>query len=322
MFDDIMKSQCKLVCLGVGVGAGIIAIYAATGKVGIFAALLLGLAMGVFMALVLLQIFCTGENADLGQMEDMPEGSAAAAASGGGTPSGPPKVNAPKDRGTPAPKAPVPNPPKPNPPTGTAPEPVLPNKADPLNARTGMGTTAAAASTSAAAAGTDKVAMRAESHSGGNDAATAQDPTFTSATTDAEAGAQVDAAPKAAPKAKKTETKAKSAPAKPKAKPADTAEEDVGTKPATLDGPRGGTADNLKEIKGVGPKLEGVLHDMGFYHFDQIANWTDEEVAWVDANLVGFKGRVSRDNWIDQAKTLAAGGETEFSKRVDKGDVY
>ncbi|MEQ8254575.1 MAG: hypothetical protein RH980_00775 [Roseovarius confluentis] len=314
MFDDILKSQCKLVCLGVGFAAGIIAIYAAIGKVGIFAALLLGLAMGVFMALVLLQIFCTGENADLGQLEEMPEGTAAAATSGG-KPSGPPKANAPKDRGTPAPNAPVPNPPRPNPPVGTEPEPILPNKADPLNARTG---------TSAAAAGTDKVAMRAETHSGGNDAATAQDPTFTSASTDAEAGAKVDPAPKAPKPEKKAKTK--KAAAKPKAKAktktADAAEEDVGTKPSTLSGPRGGSADNLKEIKGVGPKLEGVLHDMGFYHFDQIANWTSDEVAWVDANLIGFKGRVSRDNWIDQAKTLAAGGDTEFSKRVDKGDVY
>jgi predicted flap endonuclease-1-like 5' DNA nuclease len=300
--------------MGIGVAAGIIAIYAALAKVGIFAALLLGIAMGVFMALVVMQIFCTGENADLGQMEEMPEGSAAAGASGGGTPSGPPKVNAPKDRGTPAPKAPAPNPPKPNPPAGHAPEPVLPNKADPLNARTAMGT-------SAAAAGTDKVSMRAETHSGGNDAATAQDPTFTSASTDAEAGAQVAPAAKVEPKPKKkAKTKAKKTGAK--ATPADTADENVGTKPDVLSGPRGGEADNLKEIKGVGPKLEGVLHDMGFYHFDQIANWTDEEVAWVDANLVGFKGRVSRDNWIDQAKTLAAGGDTEFSKRVDKGDVY
>ncbi|QFT92688.1 NADH dehydrogenase subunit E [Roseovarius sp. THAF9] len=319
MFDDILKSQCKLVCLGVGVVAGIIAIYAAIGKVGIFAALLLGLAMGVFMALVLLQIFCTGDNADLGQLGEMPEGSAAAASSGG-KPSGPPKANAPKDRGTPAPNAPVPNPPKPNPPVGTEPEPILPNKADPLNARTGMGTTAAAASTSAAAAGTDKVAMRAETHSGGNDAATAQDPTFTSASTDAEAGAQVAPASDDKPKAKKAATKPKKSAAK--AKKADVVEEDVGTKPEVLSGPRGGSADNLKEIKGVGPKLEGVLHKMGFYHFDQIASWTDEEVAWVDQNLEGFKGRVSRDNWIEQAKTLAAGGETEFSKRVDKGDVY
>jgi NADH-quinone oxidoreductase subunit E len=45
-------------------------------------------------------------------------------------------------------------------------------------------------------------------------------------------------------------------------------------------------------------------------------------VAWVDQNLEGFKGRVSRDNWVEQAKTLASGGETEFSARVKKGDVY
>lgn len=98
--------------------------------------------------------------------------------------------------------------------------------------------------------------------------------------------------------------------------------ENEGSKPATLEGPRGGVADNLKEIKGIGPKLEKLCHAMGFYHFDQIANWTADEVAWVDANLQGFKGRVSRDNWIEQAKILAAGGETAFSRRVDSGDVY
>lgn len=97
---------------------------------------------------------------------------------------------------------------------------------------------------------------------------------------------------------------------------------DVGTKPTGLDAPRGGAADNLKEIKGIGPKLEMLCNEMGFYHFDQIANWSAQEVAWVDANLKGFKGRVTRDNWIAQAKVLAAGGETEFSKRVEDGDVY
>lgn len=97
---------------------------------------------------------------------------------------------------------------------------------------------------------------------------------------------------------------------------------DEGSRPAALDGPRDGVADNLKEIKGIGPKLEKLCHSMGFYHFDQIANWTPDEVAWVDANLEGFKGRVSRDNWIAQARILAAGGETEFSKRVEDGDVY
>jgi NADH-quinone oxidoreductase subunit E len=92
--------------------------------------------------------------------------------------------------------------------------------------------------------------------------------------------------------------------------------------PATLAGPRDGQADNLKEIKGVGPKLEQMLHQMGFYHFDQIAAWTEAEVTWVNENLAGFKGRATRDNWVAQAKILAAGGETEFSARVGKGDVY
>ena len=97
---------------------------------------------------------------------------------------------------------------------------------------------------------------------------------------------------------------------------------DEGTKPETLDAARAGGADNLKEIKGIGPKLETMLNEMGFFHFDQVASWTADEVAWVNANLSGFKGRVSRDDWVEQAKILAAGGDTEFSKRVDKGDVY
>ena len=97
---------------------------------------------------------------------------------------------------------------------------------------------------------------------------------------------------------------------------------DEGQKPATLSAARDGGADDLKKIKGIGPKLEKLCNSLGFYHFDQIASWTDQEVAWVDANLEGFKGRVTRDTWVAQAKLLAAGGDTEFSKKVDKGDVY
>ena len=93
-------------------------------------------------------------------------------------------------------------------------------------------------------------------------------------------------------------------------------------KPRALKAPRKGGADDLKMIKGVGPKLEALLHSLGFYHFDQVAGWTEAELAWVDDNLEGFKGRASRDGWIDQARRLAEGGETEFSKRVKKGDVY
>ncbi|PLS22117.1 NADH-quinone oxidoreductase subunit E [Neptunicoccus cionae] len=75
-------------------------------------------------------------------------------------------------------------------------------------------------------------------------------------------------------------------------------------KPRTLKAPRKAGADDLKLIKGVGPKLEGVLNEMGFYHFDQIAKWGPEEVAWVDARLK-FKGRIVRDNWIAKADELA-----------------
>ena len=118
------------------------------------------------------------------------------------------------------------------------------------------------------------------------------------------------------------EPKAKAKPAAKQKADAPAAAAGEGTKPETLSAARDGGPDNLKEIKGVGPKLEALLHTMGFYHFDQVASWGPDEVAWVDQNLQGFKGRVSRDDWVAQAKILAEGGETEFSKKVDKGGVY
>lgn len=92
--------------------------------------------------------------------------------------------------------------------------------------------------------------------------------------------------------------------------------------PEFLSAAREGGPDDLKQIKGVGPKLEKTLHGMGIFHFDQIAGWGPKEQAWIDDNLEGFKGRATRDDWVPQAKTLAAGGATEFSKKVDKGGVY
>ncbi len=96
----------------------------------------------------------------------------------------------------------------------------------------------------------------------------------------------------------------------------------TGTKPQGLSEPKGGTADDLKRIKGVGPKLEKLLNSMGFWHLEQIAGWSDDEIAWVDSNLEGFRGRVTRDEWVKQAKVLADGGETEVSARAGKGDVH
>lgn len=79
-------------------------------------------------------------------------------------------------------------------------------------------------------------------------------------------------------------------------------------------GPRGGKADNLQIISGVGPKLEKTLNGLGFYHFDQIAGWNSDQVDWVDEHL-RFKGRIARDEWIAQAKLLAAGDTDTFAKR-------
>lgn len=78
-------------------------------------------------------------------------------------------------------------------------------------------------------------------------------------------------------------------------------------KPRSLAAPRKSGADDLKRIKGVGPKLEALLHRLGFFHFDQVAAWTAAELAWVDDNLDGFKGRASRDEWVAQAKELSKG---------------
>ncbi|MCW1933276.1 50S ribosomal protein L21 [Pararhodobacter zhoushanensis] len=82
-----------------------------------------------------------------------------------------------------------------------------------------------------------------------------------------------------------------------------------GTRPANLlTEARGGKADDLKKISGVGPKLEGLLHQNGVFHFDQIAAWTESEIAYMDDQL-SFKGRIARDNWLEQAATLAADKE-------------
>lgn len=75
-------------------------------------------------------------------------------------------------------------------------------------------------------------------------------------------------------------------------------------KPKLLKAARKGSADDLKLISGVGPKIEGILHDLGVFHFDQIAVWKRSEVEWVDERLK-FKGRIDREKWISQAKKLA-----------------
>ncbi|WP_122075218.1 NADH-quinone oxidoreductase subunit E [Pseudophaeobacter sp. EL27] len=117
--------------------------------------------------------------------------------------------------------------------------------------------------------------------------------------------------------AKKPAVKAKSTPEK---KPA-AAEEVAEVAPETLKEARGGLPDDLKLLKGVGPKLEQTLNELGFFHFDQIAEWGEAEVAWVDSRLK-FKGRIERDGWIAQAAKLAVGDDTDFAKKAKKDGRY
>ena len=78
--------------------------------------------------------------------------------------------------------------------------------------------------------------------------------------------------------------------------------------------------DELKRIKGIGPVIERTLNDLGIYQFKQIADFSSENVEWVESYLA-FPGRVGREEWVSQAKALSQGEETEFSKRVDKGEM-
>ena len=78
--------------------------------------------------------------------------------------------------------------------------------------------------------------------------------------------------------------------------------------------------DDLKRIKGVGSVIEETLNDLGIYQFSQISGWDADNIAWIE-DFLSFPGRIERENWVQQAKTLASGGDTDFSKRVDGGQV-
>lgn len=112
--------------------------------------------------------------------------------------------------------------------------------------------------------------------------------------------------------------------AKPKA-PAKAAAKPKAAKPVPaglvrLSAPRGGVADDLKEIEGIGPAIEKLINGLGFYHFDQLAAWTDEDVAKVDAELRTFKGRIERDKWVAQARIIVTEGLIAFRERAKTND--
>ncbi len=91
-------------------------------------------------------------------------------------------------------------------------------------------------------------------------------------------------------------------------------------RPKGIAAARGGKADNLQRISGIGPKNEKILHSLGFFHFDQIGAWTREQVAWVDDHL-RFNGRIAREEWIKQARLLADGKDAEFTRLYGTGGL-
>ncbi len=77
----------------------------------------------------------------------------------------------------------------------------------------------------------------------------------------------------------------------------------AGTPPSALARPEG-KPDDLQQISGIGPGIERTLHELGIFHFHQIAALTPANVAWINKHL-RFKGRIEREDWIEQAKRLA-----------------
>ena len=74
--------------------------------------------------------------------------------------------------------------------------------------------------------------------------------------------------------------------------------------PLLLDTPRGGEADDLKLVKGIGAKMEASLNEFGIYHFDQIAGLDENGIAWLDQHLPGFKRNCARFDLVSGAKAL------------------
>src|ERR1700733_4798529 len=122
-----------------------------------------------------------------------------------------------------------------------------------------------------------------------------------------------------APAAKVTDAvRAAAAAATVAASPA-TSTQHPGARPQGIAAPEG-NADDLKLIKGVGPKNEKISNALGIYHFRQIANWTPEEAIWVGHHMA-FPGRIEREHWIPQAKLLASGGDTDHSAGIKSGTI-
>jgi predicted flap endonuclease-1-like 5' DNA nuclease len=83
----------------------------------------------------------------------------------------------------------------------------------------------------------------------------------------------------------------------------------VPERPMAMNGPVEGHPDDLTLIGGIGPKIQVLLNELGVWHYDQIAEWTPENVAWMDEHL-NFGGRITREGWVEQAAVLVRDAES------------
>ena len=92
---------------------------------------------------------------------------------------------------------------------------------------------------------------------------------------------------------------------KPKPKPKAKSKPQPKPKVLYTDGPTDGAPDDLKKIKGIGPKFEGDLNSKGIYYFRQIGAWKAADIKMVEGVIDSFPGRIKRDEWVKQGKALA-----------------
>lgn len=95
---------------------------------------------------------------------------------------------------------------------------------------------------------------------------------------------------------------------------------DVGKRPPAMESAPENGGDDLSLIDGVGAAIEKKLHSMGIYTFEQVSKWNQDQQSWI-GNELGFPGRVERENWVAEAKKLAAGGAIEQPKKAKRGEI-
>lgn len=88
-------------------------------------------------------------------------------------------------------------------------------------------------------------------------------------------------------------------------------------RPELLEAARFGKPDDLTVINGIGRAVQGLLNEIGVFHYDQIAGWNEDESRWIERNI-GFPRRVEREGWIGQSIMLTDAANRTSVKKAAK----